>query len=342
MKIDKSNWNEFRFAGKDGIFTIKRGKRLIRLDQISGDIAYISSSKKNNGIDNYITPPNYMTIYDNSLTLSNSGSVGYCFYHPYKFVASDHCTVINIKNKNKELNIIIALFLIPIIESIRDKYNFAREISDNRLKKEIILLPAKKNGKTDWDYMENYTNHLSKSIKYDDVSVKTHIHSQKSVISSKKWKSFNLLQVFDLFLGKPIHKLQLEGIPIGNTPYVTRTAQNNGMEGFINPVGFENKLSNGHCITIGAEGFKAFYQETDFLTGNKVNILRNINLNKYNALFLTTVLNHTIKEKYTYGRAVVKGRLEKEVIKLPVDIYDNPDWSYMENFIKSLPYSASI
>jgi len=35
-------------------------------------------------------------------------------------------------------------------------------------------------------------------------------------------------------------------------------------------------------------------------------------------------------------------RLPFEKIKLPVDKKGNPDWKFMEDYIKSLPYSGSI
>src|SRR3990167_6749180 len=101
MKINRDSWREFKF---DDIFLVSRGQRLVTLDQIGGDIAYISSSKQRNGVDNYITPPDFMVIYQNALTLNNSGSVGYCFYHLYKFVASDHCTIVEIKDKKIKYN----------------------------------------------------------------------------------------------------------------------------------------------------------------------------------------------------------------------------------------------
>jgi len=165
-KINKNPWQEFKFAGKAGVFDISRGKRLVKLDQIDGNVAYISSTKKNNGIDNYILPPDFMIVYRNALTLNNSGSVGYSFYHSYKFVASDHCTVIQIKDKRTKLNKYISLFLKPIIESMENKYNFAREINNERLEKEKILLPVTDNKTPDWDYMENYIKELSKEIEY--------------------------------------------------------------------------------------------------------------------------------------------------------------------------------
>jgi len=157
VKFDFSTWQEFNFYD---VFKFQRGKRLTKLDQNDGGIAYISSTKENNGIDNYISPPDYMSVYNNAMTINNSGSVGYVFYHNYDFVASDHCTVISILDEKIELNEYIAIFLKPVIESIKPKYNFAREISDYRLNKEKISLPVDKKGNPDWSYMEEYIKSL--------------------------------------------------------------------------------------------------------------------------------------------------------------------------------------
>lgn len=157
FKLNIENWKEFNFYD---VFKFKRGKRLVKLDQNDGEIAYISSTKENNGIDNYISPPEYMTTYNNAMTINNSGSVGYVFYHNYDFVASDHCTVLRIKDKNIILNEFLAIFLKPIIEAIKPKYNFAREISDYRLNKEKIILPTDDKGKPDWNFMESYIKTL--------------------------------------------------------------------------------------------------------------------------------------------------------------------------------------
>ncbi len=155
--IDNMDWDEFYF---NEIFESKRGKRLIKLDQIDGDIAYISSTKENNGIDNYISPPIEMTVYQNAMSINNSGSVGYVFYHNYSFVSSDHCTTFWIKDESVNLNVYLAIFLRPIIEAFGVKYNFAREISDSRLAKEDIILPVNKQGLPDWEYMESYIKSL--------------------------------------------------------------------------------------------------------------------------------------------------------------------------------------
>lgn len=127
-----SNTKLFSFSE---IFTHDRGTRLIEEDQMAGDIPYISSTKNNNGISGFIIPPDFMVRYQNKITLSNSGSVGYSFYHDQEFVASDHVTVIGIKDPTVLLTWEISLYLKPIFESMRYKYNFGREISDERIKK---------------------------------------------------------------------------------------------------------------------------------------------------------------------------------------------------------------
>ena len=95
-----TNWFDF-----NEVFEYSRGTRLIEEKQVPGEVAYISSTKKNNGISSYISPPDNMVIYENQMTLSNSGSVGYLFFHEYPFVASDHVTVIGLKDQTVMLNI---------------------------------------------------------------------------------------------------------------------------------------------------------------------------------------------------------------------------------------------
>lgn len=330
MKINKNNWQEFNF---DEVFTLSRGKRLITLDQISGSIAYISSSKRNNGVDNYILPPSFMKIYKNALTLNNSGSVGYCFYHPYKFVVSDHCTVIQIKNKKIKLNIYISLFLKPIIESMRSKYNFAREINNERLKKEKILLPATSNKMPDWEFMENYIKNLSEKIKYDSKIIK----NKALKLEKNKFKEFNLSKLFTIRGSK--ESFTKNEVSFGEYLYVTTSNKNNGVACTSNIY-----TEDGNVITIdSATDGKAFYQESKFVGSDHVEVLEPINftLNKYIALFFTSILNLQVF-RYSFGRKRSQIRIIQEKLFLPTNKNGGPNLEFMEDYIKSLPYSAEI
>jgi hypothetical protein len=57
---------------------------------------------------------------------------------------------------------------------------------------------------------------------------------------------------------------------------------------------------------------------------------------------LCKILNLEIKKRFSYGRGLVKSRLELLKLKLPITPSGTPDWQFMEDFIKSLPYSGAI
>jgi len=328
MVFNKKEWKEFNF---EDVFKISRGVRLVSTDQISGEIAYISSTKKNNGIDNYITPPDFMTVYQNAMTLNNSGSVGYCFYHPYKFVASDHCTVIEIKNKDVNLNSYIAIFLKPIIESMKDKYNFAREINNTRLNKEKILLPAN-DVSVDWYFMEEYIKDKSKSIKYDKPLSSFNYESLPN-LNKQGWIEFKIGDIFEIIRGKRL--VEIDRVS-GEMPYYSASDYNNGLTDKIN-----NPLFTESDALIYTTFGRCFYVEGEFTASDEISVLKHPRLNLYNGLFISTVITQN-KYRYSFGRKAFYNKISKDFIKLPVNEQKEIDWDFMSNYIKKLKYSSEI
>lgn len=152
--LENKEWKAFLLT--DLFENIQRGKRLTKEKQEEGQIPYISSSAQNNGVDNFISNGTGVRIFENCLSLANSGSVGSCFYEPFKFVASDHIT--HLKNsKNTKYSY---LFTATLLNRLSQKYNFNREINDKRISNEIIILPITSDGKPDYIYMEQYTKNL--------------------------------------------------------------------------------------------------------------------------------------------------------------------------------------
>lgn len=148
-ELNQVEWNPFN-TGE--IFeSIQRGKRLTKSKQIEGFNPYISSSGIYNGLDNFISNKSNVRIFNNCLTIANSGSVGSVFYHPYEFVASDHVTHF----KNKDLSKYSYLFIANMMSRLSEKYSFNREINDFRIKRESVLLPTK-NNQPDYEFMEQY------------------------------------------------------------------------------------------------------------------------------------------------------------------------------------------
>jgi hypothetical protein len=63
-------------------------------------------------------------------------------------------------------------------------------------------------------------------------------------------------------------------------------------------------------------------------------------MNRYIAMFLVTIMNLE-QYRYNYGRKCSQSRMKERSIKLPVKD-GQPHWQFMEEFIKSLPYSKLI
>ena len=153
--LENKEWKEFFIT--DIFSAIQRGKRLTKENQKEGIIPYISSTALNNGIDNFINNTSNVRIFSDCLTIANSGSVGASFYHPYKFVGSDHITHLKKENMSKY----VYMFISTLTNRFSEKYNFNREINDVRISREKIMLPVNKKNQPDFEYMEQYMKNIT-------------------------------------------------------------------------------------------------------------------------------------------------------------------------------------
>lgn len=158
QEIGKLRQEQEKLKAKLDIFpSIQRGKRLIKDNQISGNVPYVSSTAMNNGIDNFIQyDSKKMRKFKNCLSVANSGSVGSSFYEPFEYIASDHITHL----KNDKFNQYIYFFIATMTNRWSQKYNFNREINDPRISREKILLPVNSNDEPDYIYMEKYIKNI--------------------------------------------------------------------------------------------------------------------------------------------------------------------------------------
>ena len=153
--LKDKKWKEFFVV--DIFPSIQRGKRLIKDNQISGNVPYVSSTAMNNGVDNFIQyDSKKMRKFKNCLSVANSGSVGSSFYEPFEYIASDHVTHL----KNDKFNQYIYFFIATMTNRWSQKYNFNREINDPRISREKILLPVNSNDEPDYIYMEKYRKNI--------------------------------------------------------------------------------------------------------------------------------------------------------------------------------------
>lgn len=150
FELNSKKWKEFKVPY---IFQkIQRGKRLKNADHIPGIVPYVSSTASNNGVDDYIKVIKGTRVFEDCISLANSGSVGTAFYEPFPFVASDHVTSLKCENASKY----VYLFLTTILEQQGSNFNFNREINDLRIKKMRVILPVNEKDSPSYEFMEEY------------------------------------------------------------------------------------------------------------------------------------------------------------------------------------------
>jgi len=157
-------------------------------------------------------------------------------------------------------------------------------------------------------------------------------------LNINSWKRFSFDDVFYIKRGESEYIVDLKK---GDVPYISATSSNNGVSYYV-----KTANNTGNKITLSYDGTigEAFYQKKGFFASEKIAVLepRNKELNPYLAMFLITVIR---KEnfRYNYGyKWSIDTRMKKTQIKLPADNSGDPDWHFMEDYIKSLPYSSNL
>jgi hypothetical protein len=219
------------------------------------------------------------------------------------------------------------LFIAMLINKDRYRYMYGRQVTPLRI------------GEIELPEIPEYV----KSRKLIDFScLENNVHNSKIEIHKNEWKAFKLCDLFVFEKGKcgSAEKLLEKG---GDISYVGAKKQDNGF--MYKVMRDEVFVTKGQCLVFicdgqGSVGYSTF-QEKDFIGSTTLSMGRNVNINKYNALFLITLLDKE-RFKYSFGRKWSGDKLKNTELKLPITKDGKPDWQYMEDYIKSLPYAASI
>jgi hypothetical protein len=179
--------------------------------------------------------------------------------------------------------------------------------------------------------------YVTKTEIFDYSDFKKSCTNEKINLSADKWGKFRYDKIFDIKKGKRVTRLDLGP---GSTPFISATDENNGIREYTGLV----HLFPANTITVSYNGSvgEAFFQERPFWASDDINVLfPKFKINKYIAMFIITIIRNE-KYRFSYGRKWHKERMEASMIKLPVTKDNEPDWCFMEKYIKSLPYSYNL
>ena len=329
-KIDISSWKDFTIGD---IFEVKSPISRVQTDYVEGSVPFVASGNFNNGIQCYCSPKEKEEL-DKGNCISVSPVDGYAFYQENDFLGRGGAGSSIILLYNENLNKYNSLFICTIIRKICRDYKYNNMGNKNKIKSTKIYLPCDKNENPDWIYMEEYIkSEIVRSEKNYKLINKIH-DTKKHLIDTTKWKNFKIGDLFSnivlpkVYHTKDVHQSE-EGIP-----YVVRTKFNNGVKYLVSKDD-DMILNPAGVISFGAENSTFFYQEKEYVSGRDMYYIDTRNISKECALFLITCLEK-ITSGYSYNYGLFPSLLKDEEIKLPVDQNGQPNWLYMENYIKHL------
>lgn len=148
-----------------------------------------------------------------------------------------------------------------------------------------------------------------------------------------KWGEFKVSDFFDVENTKPYHWTNLKKAHNNaGVPYITRTASNNGFEDIIV---WNFSANKQNTISFWAESATFFYQPYKYVVWNKMYKLSRIWLNRYSLFFLVQVFQKSIiGAGFWYGKWLTGTRFKWRYILLPKDKSWNPDWDFMEGYMR--------
>lgn len=340
-KIDTSRWKEFRV----GELFEKLNLRFLpnRVFDKASDISEVKSEEfnlplvnakhSNNGIMYYGRKHEWeyevLTI---DIVADGAASTGDVYAQPQETGVLYNAYLV--KPKAKCVTGLILFFLSTVIQRcVKDHFGYDNKCTWDKVKHETILLPVDKTGQPDWAYMESYMADLEAKVAESLTLLQTAKDAEKKKVDTREWGEFRVGELFIQERGKEKAPKQNE---LGDCPLIQETNNNNGFDRMVVPT----KIIKGNSITVSINyAQNVFYQADDFCASVNIAVLRNNHLNRYNSQFVCSVLRNA-HQKFDYTSKISKELLNKETIMLPVDKTGQPDWAYMEEYMRKMEEKA--
>ncbi len=310
--INTAVWRPF-VVGE--LFSQIRGKEKAPKQNLDGNTPLIQETNSNNGFDRYVKPTK--AIKGNSITVSINYAQN-VFYQP-----KDYCASVNIVSlHNESLNQYNGKFVATVLANAHKKYTYTNKISKDRLNTEIIRLPA-----------------IAKlTPDYQKLEILAGGGIDMSKIDTSSWKEFKLADIAKLENGNKLDIGKMTQLS-PSINFVSRTAKNNGVSSIVDKIeGIEPYPAGCLTLAFGGSVGSCFLQERPFYTGQNVGVIMfseeiSLEAKKY----VATSLGNKCKLSYqAFGNEINRHFKTDLSVKLPtIETYE-PDWQYMEKYMKNI------
>lgn len=296
-------------------------------------IPYITRTNLNNGL--YNTVRNDINYCENpKCSISFGAENATYFFQPFKYITGNKMYYY----KNQKLNKYSCLFITCCLnKAIKNcGFGYGMGLTGNRSDKKKIMLPVNSKNEPDYEFMEEYIREKEQNLKQ---KYKKYIQNridklEKFVNEEKEWKEFEISNICDIKAGKRLTKADMSN---GKIPFIGSTDQNNGITNFVSNI---NSSTDKNILGVNYNGsvVETFYHSYKCTFSDDVKRLstkKKDNSNKYNYLFIANCIKKQ-KCKYMYGYKFNEKRMKRQKIMLPINSKNEPDYKYMENYMKYL------
>ena len=355
MSLNVQTWKPFLLHR---LYDIRMGNKFDKnkLDEDSPEVNLVSRVSYNNGVDVKVGYVEGVEPFPaGCVTVALGGSyLGSCFVQEEPFYTAQNVAVMTPRAQiiTKAVNIFISGLV--RYESKIKYYAFGRELNTHIKTDFDVKLPVQHNADgslvidstyrwsadgyvPDWQFMEDYI----KSLHYKPLTTKNKAR-QVHQLNVRNWKEFRVGDLFDIHPTKTIDGVSADDCVGYGVPLVVNSSVNNGVAGFCDLPPTES----GGIITFSdtTDGNTFFYQPDPFIGFAHVQGMypKTRKWNKSELLFIATMLMFDAKGRYSYGRKMRRDNISEIMLKLPVTSNGNPDWKFMENYMKSLPYGDRL
>ena len=330
----RCKWTAFTI--KD-IFSILPGRRLVVADTTPGNRPFIGALDNNNGVARFVDDEND-SLDSNVLGVNYNGNgmvIG--FYHPYECIFSDDVKRFHLR-RGQDGRDTLLYAKVPILMQ-KSKFGYLYKFNAKRMEKTRIMLPADASGTPDWEYMSSFAKSMRGGLL---MRYKQFVAERLSELESKdvpaldeiEWAPIKIVDFFDLQRGREANMASLAD---GDVPLISARNCDNGLKGFVcHP----KRVVKGDVITLNNDGDGgaglAYYQPMDMALDTHVTALvPKVEMSIFAQLFIARCLSG-LHGFFGHGRSISNERARKIRVMLPVTEGSEPDFAYMEQYVKNL------
>lgn len=331
-KIDTSGWKEFRIGD---LFEACLSKDDIQpKDFVEGKIPLVSSGKENNGIIAFVEDEKARLWEKNTLTIDMFGKV---FYQESPYFAVSHGRV-NILLPKISMTKGCLQFIGCAIEKVAlQKYAFNEMCTGTKVMKDSIKLPSTHDGAPDWVYMESYMASLETKVTESLTLLQAAKDAEKKKVDTREWGEFRVGELFDAERGKVKN---IQPLTPGATPIIAAGAYNQGIAGMY---AIDSAYKNRITVSCNGAGCgSTFYHPYEFnVNGDAITLIEKECMSDRAKQFVACILNATFTRKFSYEEKCSPQKALAEAMRLPIDKTGQPDWTYMEEYMRKVEKKAN-